>query len=495
MKHPLFFLFCFLTLSLFSDSKKEKPTANPPVETSVISTNSAMIGGVKLDYKTIAGTLILKDDQEVNPTASIFYIAYFKENPDKKKRPITFCFNGGPGCPSLWLHLGLLGPKRVNLPENGPATPPFSLVNNDSSLLDLTDLVFIDPVSTGYSRAAPGEDPKQFFGVTEDVKAIGEFIRIFTTRYALWDAPKFLAGESYGSARAAELTRYLQTDLNMFLNGVILISSVLNFQTLDDAQGGNDLPYPLALPSYTAAAWEHKKLPPKLQEKNLKDVLAEVEKFSLNEYTLSLAKGDTISEKEKSEIVQKLVQYTGLTETFIRQNNMRMNLFDFARNLFYPKNRIVGIYDSRIVGISYGSPAPYAQDPTFYDSTIAALVATFNQYVQSDLNYKNDLAYIAIADVDPWKYPTNAYLDLSSTMRNNLTQNPSLRLFIASGYNDLVTPYFATTYTFNHLGLDPSLRSHITSNRYVGGHMMYFHIPSLVQMKKDLTQFFKETLL
>jgi len=491
MKYILCFVFAML--SLFSQEKKEEPLPPPPVESAVTTTDSATINGVKVDYKTIAGTLVLKDDKD-KAKASIFYVAYFKESTDKEKRPITFCFNGGPGCPSLWLHLGLLGPKRVNLPETGPVAPPFSLVNNEYSLLDSTDLVFIDPVATGFSRPAPGEDPKQFFGVDEDVKTIGEFIRVFTTRYALWDAPKFLAGESYGTTRAAELTRYLQTDLNMFLNGVVFISSVLNFQTLDDAAGGNDLPYPLALPTYAATAWQHKKIAQHLQQKDLKDVLKEVEEFALNKYTLALAKGDAISLREQTEIVQKLVQYTGLTEVFIRRNNMRINLFDFVQNLFYPENRIVGIYDTRVIGISYGSPSPYTDDPTFDHSTDAALVATFNQYIQTSLNYKNDIPYVHVANVNPWKYPTNQYLNLSASIRNSLTQNPALRLFVASGYNDLATPYFATDYTFSHLGLDPTLRSHITLNHYVGGHMMYFHRPSLIQLKKDLTKFYKDTL-
>lgn len=482
----LFFVLCFfVSLPLFSEEAAL-------TESSSVTSHTALINGAKISYKATAGTILLRDEKGA-PKGSMFYVAYMKE--DAAKRPITFCFNGGPGSSSIWLHLGLLGPKRVALKEEGYALPPYALINNDYSLLDATDLVFIDPISTGFSKAAPGVDAKQFHGVDEDIQSIGDFIRIFLTKFNLWDAPKFLAGESYGTTRAAGLSAYLHDHLNIYLNGIILISSVLNFQTLDTGQLGNDLPYFLSLPSFTATAWYHNKLGPNLQKRPLLDLLKEVEAFAQSEYALALTQGDLLPSSAKKQLIQKLSAYTGLSEEVIAHANMRIDLATFITRLLYAQNRIVGIYDGRFQGIFTETLPPPSSDPTS-DAITGAFTATFNQYVRTTLGYQSEDLYQILADVSPWNYGknTNQYLNFSATLADVLSRNTTLRIFVASGYYDLVTPYFATNYTFNHLNLDPQVQNHITFSYYPAGHMMYLYKPSLIQLKQDLAAFIAKTL-
>ena len=290
-------------------------------------------------------------DKEGDPKASIFFIAYTIQNETPSDlRPVTFSFNGGPGSSSVWLHLGLLGPRRVLLNdviEGSP--PPYQLSDNDHSILDVTDLVFIDPVSTGYSRVVPGEDAKKFHGVEKDLESVGEFIRLYTTRYNRWSSPKFLIGESYGTTRAAGLAGYLQNHFGMFLNGIMLVSSILNFQTIL-FNNGNDLPYILFLPAYAATAWYHKKLPEEFQG-NLAPFLKEVEQFAIGKYASALMKGEALGDEERKEVVRLLSRYTGLDEGYIQQTNLRINIFRFAKELLRDQRRTIGRFDSRVLGI------------------------------------------------------------------------------------------------------------------------------------------------
>jgi carboxypeptidase C (cathepsin A) len=449
------------------------------------------VGGAKLEYTATAGNLLLKDD-DGKTTASVFFIAYTKVGVDDLgKRPITFTFNGGPGSSSVWLHLGAFGPKRVEVGDVGePVAPPYRLGVNESTLLDQTDLVFVDPVSTGYSRHAPGQNPKQFHGVQEDITSVGEFIRLYVTRFNRWTSPKFLAGESYGTTRAAGLVGHMQDRHGMDFNGVILISSVLNFATIrfDD---GNDLPYPLFLPTYAATAWYHKKLSAELQG-DLHKTLAEVEKFALGEYTTALIKGDKLSADEHRQVVQKLARYTGLSEEYVARSNLRVEISRFTKELLRPERLTVGRYDSRYKGTdedAIGDRPEY--DPSFV-AVQGPYTATFNQYVRTELKYERDVPYeILTGRVQPWDYGNarNRYLNVAPTLRGAMTKNRDLRVFVACGYDDLATPYFATEYTFNHLGLEPGLSGHVTMSFYDAGHMMYTHKPALQKLKKDLSSF------
>jgi carboxypeptidase C (cathepsin A) len=482
----------FSAESLETSEKKDNSTLEIPKERSITTNHSVKIDSKEIKYQATAGTLLIKSD-DGKSKGSVFYVAYTKEGvADNSKRPITFCFNGGPGSSSVWLHLGTFGPRRVLFDEKGYANPPYGLVDNEYSLLDVTDLVFIDPVSTGYSRACPGEDAKQFHGVDEDVKSIANFIRLFVTKNNRWDSPKYLAGESYGTTRAAALAGYLHEDQYLYCNGVILISSILNFQTINDYQNGNDLPYILYLPTYTKVAAYYKKLSPELL-KNMDKTIEDVQNFALKDYTYALMQGDNLDAKSRSEIIDKLSLYTGLSKDFIDRENLRINNMHFSKELLRSERRTVGRFDGRYTGIdSNGCCETFEYDPSA-DAIFGAFTATFNDYIRRELQWDSDEEYKILTSVTPWNYnkAANQYLNVGENLREVMTRNPSLQVFVGSGYYDLATPYFATDYTFNHLNLDPSLRPHITKKYYDGGHMMYVQKNSLIKLKQDLADFFK----
>ena len=482
------------------DKKDEKDTTHePPQEERSVTQHSVTINGERINYTATAGTIVLKEEKEEDgepkAKASIFFIAYTKDNvDDASQRPITFSFNGGPGSSSVWLHLGLLGPRRVLMDDVGNALqPPYQLVDNDYSLLDKTDLVFIDPVSTGFSRAAAGEKPKQFHHFKKDIESVGEFIRLYTTREQRWASPKFLIGESYGTTRAAGLSGYLQNRHGMNLNGIMLISSILNFLTARFTPG-NDLPYILFLPTYAATAWYHNKLDDELQA-NLRRTLDEVEAFAEGEYASALMQGAKLSAEARANIVQKLARYTGLSEAYIEQTNLRVNIHRFTKELRRSERRTVGRLDSRFVGIDYDAAGErYEFDPS-YAQIQGTYTATLNDYVRRELGYENDLPYeILTGRVHPWSYATheNEFVNVAETLRKAMTQNPFLKVIVTNGYYDLATPYFATEYTFNHLGLDHTLQQNVSMTYYEAGHMMYVHQPSLAQLKLDLDAFLDE---
>ena len=442
---------------------------------------------------------MLKEEQEKDSKsdgekakASVFFVAYTLDDVgDIAKRPITFSFNGGPGSSSVWLHLGVLGPRCVETDQQGNLLqPPYRLVENQYSMLDQTDLVFIDPVSTGFSRVVQGEDAKQFHGFKKDIESIGDFIRLYTTRYQRWVSPKFLIGESYGTTRAAGLSGYLQERHGLYLNGIMLISSVLDFQTIR-FMNGNDLPYALYLPSFTATAWYHNLLDESLQT-DLHRALQEVEAFAFGEYTVALMKGTDLPEGERQEITRKLVRYTGLPIDYIERTDLRVNIMRFCKELLRHQGKTVGRFDSRFTGLDRDSAGErFEYDPS-YANILGPYTATLNDYLRSQLKFESDLAYEILTDrVHPWNYDThqNQYVNVTDTLRKAMTTNPYLKVFVASGYYDLATPYMATRYTFNHLGLDKSLRENVSMSFYEAGHMMYVHRQSLIQLKEDLAGF------
>lgn len=471
--------------------KEEKKTPPPPEEKSVPSKHSLKIGGQEIKYTATAGTILLKLE-DGTPKASIFYVAYTKDDvSDAGQRPITFSFNGGPGSSSVWLHLGAFGPRRVQMGDAGTLLPPpYKLVDNDASLLDITDLVFIDPVSTGYSRAVPGEPEKQFHGIDEDVKSVAEFIRLYATRNKRWASPKFLAGESYGTTRAAGLSGYLQQRFGMYLNGIVLVSSILNFETAE-FDAGNDLPYILYLPSYTAIAWYHKKLPAELQG-DLQKALDESRRFAAGEYADALMTGDKLLPERRKEISEKLARLTGLSANFVDECNLRIRLGRFTKELLRDQRRTVGRLDGRFIGIDADS-AGASPD---YDPSMAAIIGPYTgvllDYVRNDLKFESDLPYeILTPRVQPWSYAAyeNRYVNVAETLRAAMTQNPFLHVFVGKGYYDLATPFYAADYTFDHLGLDASLRDHLSGAYYEAGHMMYVHPSSLAKLKQDVAKF------
>ncbi len=465
-----------------------------PKEEAVSTLHSVKINNTDISYKATVGMQLLNDDKS-NPKASLFYIAYTKEGvTDLRARPITFCFNGGPGSSSVWLHLGVFGPRRIDIDSEGKqAVQPYHLLDNPYSLLDVTDLVFIDPVSTGYSRAV--DDAKPFHGVEGDIQSVADFIRLYVTRNLRWESPKFLAGESYGTTRAAGLAQELHDNQHLYIDGIILISSVLDFQTIKFS-AGNDLPYVLFLPTYTATALYHNKLAPNLQQDKQK-TLTEAEKFANNEYACALMQGDRLQGAERAGIIDKLAGFTGLSKEYIDRSNLRVHYARFAKELLQGERRTVGRFDSRIKGIeSDWCNDTFDFDPSF-ESVIGVFAATLNNYVRAELNWKSDTEYKILSDVSPWDYgktSSNQYLNVGEKLMDAMTKNTKLQVFVGTGYYDLATPYFATEYTFSHLGLDPSLRKHVVLKNYEGGHMMYLYHPSLVELKSDLVQFFKQSL-
>ncbi len=495
----------------------DKPTpATPPAEAPrpiptdqlVETHHSTVIGGQEIKYTVTTGTIVLKEESEAKgekegesegekPKASIFFIAYTREAAgEPSQRPLTFSFNGGPGSSSVWLHLGALGPQRVFMQDDGQMPPPpFRLTPNEFSLLDVSDLVFIDPVSTGFSRPVVGEKAKAFHAFKKDIESVGDFIRLYTTRYKRWTSPKFLIGESYGTTRAAGLSGYLQDRHGLYLNGIMLISAVLDFSTIE-FELGNDLPYVLFLPTYTATAWYHHCLPDDLQQ-DLEITLSEVKQFAANEYTLALLKGDALAGAEKSTILERLARYTGLSPEYLARTNLRINIFRFTKELLRHQRLTVGRLDSRFTGIDRDAAGEYFE----FDPSMAIIMgpytAAFNDYIRGELNFSSDLPYeILNPRVWPWSFAEfeNRYVNVAETLRKAMTTNPYLKVFVANGYYDLATPYFGTEYTFNHLQLEPGLRGNLSMAYYPAGHMMYIHLPSLARLKDDLAGFIKGAL-
>lgn len=474
------------------------PASPPKLEDKTSQTEHTIsVNGQTIKYSATAGTLVLRKE-DGTPTASMFYTAYAKQDvADLSKRPITFAFNGGPGSSSVWLHLGSLGPKRVVLDADGqPLPPPYRFADNPYTLLDLTDLVFIDPVSTGYSRAAVESDAKNFHGLTGDVNSVGEFIRLYTSRNGRWDSPKFLIGESYGTTRAAALSGHLQESLGINLNGIVLMSAVLNFETILENRG-NDLPYALYVPTFTAAAWYHKKLPKDLQSAGLLKAIDESRRFASGPYTLALFKGRSISAEERSTVVKNMARLTGLSPQFIEECNLRVSPGRFRKELLRDQNRSLGRYDSRLEGVDENAAGDRPDYDASYASVQGAFTAAWNQYVHSELKFESDLPYEILTDrVQPWSYKgyENRYVNVAETLRDAMTQNPALRVYIANGYYDLATPFLATEYTVDHMLLDPKLRDHISLGYYEAGHMMYTQLKSLAKLKQDISKFFAGSL-
>jgi carboxypeptidase C (cathepsin A) len=463
-----------------------------PQEKTSQTQHTVVIRGQQISYKATAGTIVLKDE-DGKAKASMFYIAYVKNQAEEEPsvRPITFSFNGGPGSSSVWLHLGLLGPRRVLMDDDGnPPPPPYRLVENEFSLLDVTDMVFIDPVTTGYSRAVSEEEEKKFHDFDKDIESVGEFIRLYTTRHRRWSSPKYLIGESYGTTRAAGLAGHLQERHGMYLNGIMLISTILNFQS-GYFHVGNDLPHILFLPTYAATAWYHRQLDPELQN-DLDRTLREVEEFALSDYALALIHGAALSPDERTRIVGRLARYTGLSEEYVEQADLRIEIHRFVKQLLREQHRSVGRLDSRFSGIDRDSAGEKFDFDPSYAAIQGPYTACLNDYVRRDLGFEIDITYEILTDrVRPWSYGEfeNRYVNTAETLRKAISQNPYLKVFVANGYFDLATPYFATRYTFDHLGLDPSLRDNVVMAYYRAGHMMYIHRPSLERLKEDLSRF------
>jgi carboxypeptidase C (cathepsin A) len=455
-------------------------------------TNTVTIAGEKVKYVAETGMLpILKADG--TSRASVFYVAYTRlDGGEITKRPVTFSFNGGPGSASLWLHLGALGPRRVKMNEDGSqAAPPFALTDNEFSILNASDLVFIDPVATGFSRAAKDEKADQFFGEQGDLESVGEFIRLWTTRHERWLSPKFLCGESYGVFRAAGLADYLRSRHGMYLNGLMLVSGVLDFATISGGTG-NDLPYPLILPAYTFAAQFHKKLPADLQS-DLPKALAESRAFAQGDYAAALAQGAALSKADRKKIVDELVRLTGLKASVIEDNNLRVDMSVFRKQLLHDEGLVLGAYDARLTGRDGDAASPYPGVDPSSTTVMGPFSAGMNSYVRSELKFEDDLPYEIFASVQPWNYGVhNNFANASDKLASVMNQNPYLKILVIGGHSDLVCPIDTMRHSIEHMPIADAYRANVKYAEYTAGHMMYINLPDLKKLQADLTQFIRQ---
>jgi carboxypeptidase C (cathepsin A) len=469
-----------------SEAKKEAAEPAP-----VVTHHEIHVGGKTLRYTATAGMMPLKNVDTGEVEAHIFYIAYTLDGQQAEHRPLTFSFNGGPGSASVWLHLGAIGPKRVPMqPDGMMPPPPYRLIENEYTWLDQTDLVFIDPVGTGYSRAVKRDQTKKFLGLRGDIESVGEFIRLYLGRYERWASPLFLVGESYGTTRAAGLSGYL-VEHGIAFNGIMLISSILNFQTTDSSPG-NDLPYILFLPTYASAAWYHKKLGPDFPD--LDKLHSEVEQWAAGPYADALAKGDRLTPQERQDVIDHLARYTGLSKTYIDESNLRIDEPHFTKELLRDQRKTIGRLDSRFTGTSRSAVSERSE----FDPSMSAIrppyTAMFNQYVRTELGYKSDLEYYILGggfrfDEWDWGVQRGGFPDTAQALKDAFDKNPFMKLFVGSGYYDLATPYFATQYTLNHMALDPAQHARVSLGYYGAGHMMYIQDSSLGELKKDVSAF------
>ncbi|MEM7754726.1 MAG: peptidase S10 [Planctomycetota bacterium] len=479
--------------------------------------------GEDVPYEAQAGMMPLVDG-EGEIEARMFYIAYrrlrmpqaqwerersahvqrtgseegFEPNRlDPRTRPITFSFNGGPGSSSVWLHLGVFGPKRVAYADEigNPGPPPYFVVDNDDSLLGVSDFVFLDPVSTGFSRAEEAGGEKAFHGVESDIESVAEAIRLYLSREGRWASPKFIAGESYGTTRAAGLSEHLLTEHGIALNGAVLVSSVMNFATLR-FDVGNDLPYPLFVPTMAATAHFHEALDAEARARTLEAHVAQAERYAMERYLPALAKGARLDAGERERIAAELSELIGISAKEILDANLRVGMPMFSKALLRDRGQTVGRLDSRFTAVDRLRAGDSYEFDASYEAIRGNYTGSLNAYVRDELGYESDLPYEILTNVWPWSFEpagSNRYLNVAERLRSAMARQPWMRVYIASGYFDLATPHFATDYTVDQLELPDDLRANIETLYYPSGHMMYVHGPSLRAMRDDLVSFYERT--
>jgi carboxypeptidase C (cathepsin A) len=484
-------LVCLLFVSSLSAQQQAStaPALQPDLkEAQTVTKHTIVIGGQRIAYTATAGTIALRNDKD-KPEASVFYVAYTRDDvTDRARRPIFYSFNGGPGTASVWMHMGFTGPRKVVYDDEGMMpSPPFRLADNDQAILDIADIVFIDPVGTGYSRMAPGEDVHKYHGVMEDIRSVGEFIRLYTTRNSRWDSPKFLIGESYGTTRAAGLVNHMQQTHQMYFNGVIQVS-----MTGLDYQSGTDLGFALSLPHYTATAWYHKALVPELQSKPLRAVLQESEGFALGPYVDALLKGDALSKAERDGVAGQVGRLSGLSKEYVANSNLRIDRGRFRKELLRARGLTVGRLDSRYTGIDRDAAGATNEYDPAMEAWNGPFAAVINDYFRDELKWETDTKYNIWGDVRPWRRdPQN---NTGEMLRVAMTQNPFLRVLVLAAYYDGATDYFSAQYVMSHLDPSGAIKDRVSFSFYESGHMMYVRKPDLAKAKRDIADFVQRSL-
>src|SRR2546426_7175157 len=476
----------------------EAPPGPPPKEESSVTDHTIKIGSQTIPYKATAATILIKNEKD-EPTALIYSTAYTRSDvKDMSQRPVSFLYNGGPGSSSVWLHMGSVGPRRV-MTINADVTPPapYKLMDNPGCLLDKSDLVFPDPVGTGFSHAVGKAQDKDFWGVDQDVKSLAQFINTYVSRNTRWNSPKFLIGESYGTFRSAALSNYLQSHDGLYFNGIVLISSVLDLGTIS-FNPGEDMPYIFYLPSYAATAWYHKVL--KERPDNLSSFLEEARKYAQTDYADALMKGSKLGEAEKAAVAKKISRFTGLGEDYLVKANLRVNLPQFMKELQRSRGLTTGRLDARFSGWSYDLLGEYAEYDPQDTSITGPFTAAFNNYVRDELKFGQDKVYRTGSDEAgnnwDWKHRgggDNFGFPGSPNVEGDLIQamltNPHLQVEVENGLYDLATPFYATEYTMEHLGLPDKLQKNIHLQYYDAGHMMYLRDEDLAKLKTNIASF------
>lgn len=460
----------------------------------IVKTNGHVsIKGKTINYEANTGFMQLKD-KDGKAKANMFFIAYTKSDvSDVRKRPVTFVFNGGPGSSSAWLHMGAIGPKKVATTEYGKAEVPprtYALEDNENCWLDITDLVFIDPVGCGFSKPIGEEKADQFYGYENDIKTVGDFINQWTNQNKRWGSPKYLAGESYGTTRACGVVDYMTDTYQMYFNGISLISCALDFETLREYETNTLLPYICNLPVYAELAIYHEIITPNT---STDEFIEDVEEFAMNEYAIALMKGDLLSINEKYALAKKMESLIGINADIILDHDLKISTSQFRKLLLDKQNLIIGRYDGRLTMLDPANGRDYAFDDPSYTEIAGAVSAAFNDYVRNELNYPIDDRFYLIGDVRPWKYGDGKYLNVTPQLRYSMFVNPNMEILVANGRYDLATSYFGTSYAINHMNLPTQLRNKITFTYYDGGHMMYLVPSELKKLKDDVAKMYERS--
>jgi len=453
-----------------------------------LTQHTIRVDGRELRYTATAGTLPIRgEDGKV--AARMFYVAYTKDGEDTKTRPVSFLYNGGPGSATVWLHMGSFAPRHVQMADEGfqPA-PPYKLVDNENTLLDVSDLVFVDAISTGYSRAAAGVNAAQFHGQAGDIRAFGDFINEYLNVNSRWPSPKFLIGESYGTIRSAGLSQELQTRHGIELNGIVLVSALLTYQTILPGPQ-NDIAYVSYFPTYTTTAWYHKRLPADLQSKDVKKVADEALAFATGEYATTLLKGNSLSDAERKAVAQKIARLTGLSADYVERTNLRIDPGRFRKELLRDKRLVVGRLDTRYTATDVDAAGENEEFDPSNTALQGAYTAMFSDYVRNELKWESDLHYDTSGNVRPWTYDQNKYMDMTEPLRQTMARNPYLKVHVVAGYYDMACVFGGAVIDFWHLGYDKTFTDRVSFSYYEGGHMMYTRPSAHKSLKTDVAKF------